>query len=244
MRTSILPIVAVLLAAPVAAQAQIQPIELPPSDYAGSVAPVGDPANDPLPSDGDLAGDGLADGGLGDDGYEQSETVGGEDVIVATRDRYDDAEAEDDGYDDNGGTYAAQDYGSDDRSDAAEATENVARVLGDPAMQSEVVDAMGDLMRALLAMRVGPIAQAARRVDPDADIGPVDPNATIGDIASRGDPTYEDRIDRTIRDGTAVSADLLRDFSRALPTLIAVAKDLGAQAEGAVADQRSRYPRR
>lgn len=163
------------LTMPVAVQAQIAEIDLPPSDVADA---------------------GAVDAGYGDD---------------------------DTGYDDDR-----------DNDDGGDASDRVADILDDPRRQADIADAMSDMMRALMTIRVGPIVDAARRIDPDAEIAAADPDATIGDIASRGDPDYEDRLEDGIRSGTAVSATMVREFARMMPALIAVAKDLGAQAEKAI----------
>ncbi len=96
------------------------------------------------------------------------------------------------------------------------------------------------MLRALMTIRVGPIVDAARRIDPDVDIAAAGPDATIGDIASRGDPDYEDRIEDGIRHGTALSGTMVREFAKMMPDLIAIAKDLGAQAEKAMRERNRR----
>ncbi len=116
----------------------------------------------------------------------------------------------------------------------ADAPDRVAGILDDPRRQQEIADAMSDMMRALMTIRVGPIVDAARRIDPAVDIAAAGPDATIGDIASRGDPDYEDRLEDGIRNGTAVSGTMVREFARMMPGLIAIARDLGAQAEKAM----------
>lgn len=117
---------------------------------------------------------------------------------------------------------------------AADAPDRVAGILDDPGRQQEIADAMSDMMRALMTIRVGPIVDAARRIDPAVDIAAAGSDATIGDIASRGDPDYEDRLEDGIRHGTAVSGTMVREFARMMPGLIAIARDLGAQAEKAM----------
>lgn len=121
-----------------------------------------------------------------------------------------------------------------DEQDDADAPDRVADILDDPRRKEDIADAMSDMMRALMTIRVGPIVDAARRIDPDAEIAAADRDATIGDIASRGDPDYEDRLENGIRRGTAVSGTMVREFARMMPGLIAIAKDLGAQAEKAI----------
>lgn len=179
------------LSAPVAAQAQIAEVELPPSDIA-------------------------------DAGYDTGDT--GYDVAAPESDS------------------SVPGYGeaSNDDGDHAGASDRVADMLDDPARQDAIADAMSDMMRALMTIRVGPIVDAARRIDPDAEIADADPDATIGDIASRGDPAYENRIEDGIRSGTVVSGAMIREFARMLPGLIAITKDLGAQAERAVREPRRR----
>ena len=166
----------------------------------------------------------------------------GSDVAAA------DEDAGDTGYDiavrDDDAEYPAYDDASpyddaaDDKGDYADASDRVADILDDPARQEEIADAMSDMMRALMTIRVGPIVDAARRIDPDAEIADADPDATIGDIASRGDPDYEDRIEDGIRDGTARSGTIVREFAKMMPTLIAIAKDMGAQAQKAIERER------
>jgi hypothetical protein len=129
---------------------------------------------------------------------------------------------------------------TDDGDAYADASDRVADMLDDPDRRQDIADAMSDLMRALMTIRVGPIVDAARRIDPNAEIADADPDATIGDIASRGDPAYEDRVEDGIRNGTAVSGAMVREFAKMMPGLIAIAKDLGAQAERAIGEPRRR----
>ncbi|NCP11462.1 MAG: hypothetical protein GW859_05830 [Sphingomonadales bacterium] len=147
-----------------------------------------------------------------------------------------DDDAEDPAYDDASPYHDV----ADDKGDYADASDRVADILDDPARQEDIAAAMSDMMRALMTIRVGPILDAAREVDPRAadDYADVDPDATIGDIASRGDPDYEDRIEDGIRDGTARSGTIVREFAKMMPTLIAIAKDMGAQAQKAIERER------
>ncbi len=165
---------------------------------------------------------------VADAGYDTSDT--GYDVAAP------DDDAADRAYDDA----SPDDAATDDKDDYADASDRVADILDDPARQDAIADAMSDMMRALMTIRVGPIVDAARRIDPDAEIADADPDATIGDIASRGDPAYEDRIEDGIRSGNAVSGTMVREFAKMMPGLIAIAKDLGAQAERAVREPRRR----
>ncbi len=102
-----------------------------------------------------------------------------------------------------------------------------------PILGERTADAMRAMMAALLKIPVGPIVDAARAADPSRTYGTVDPDATVGDVAGRGDPDFPARIDDGIRRGAAMTGTLARQFERALPTLIAIARDLGAQAERA-----------
>lgn len=147
-----------------------------------------------------------------------------------------DADAVDAGYGDDDLGYDDESYDDEDYNDAVgDASGRIADILDDPRRQEDIADAMSDMLRALMTIRVGPIVDAARRIDPDADIAAAaDRDATIGDIASRGDPDYEDRLEDGIRSGTAVSGTMIREFAKMMPALIAVAKDLGAQAEKAM----------
>jgi hypothetical protein len=111
-----------------------------------------------------------------------------------------------------------------------------------PAMHSATIAAMGEtiasLTTALLAMPVGPLADAVRRIDPDAAMADLPPDATVADMV-HADPQAAGRQARITGDAAAGAA---RDIAAAMPVLTAMARDLAAQWQLRLADARRRNP--
>ena len=88
------------------------------------------------------------------------------------------------------------------------------------------VDAVGDVMeamtRALLSMPVGPLADAAARIDPDSDLADLPPDATMADLAGE-DEDMPARMGDEARRASHAMAGVTRDVARMLPLFEAMA---------------------
>src|SRR3546814_8039514 len=78
---------------------------------------------------------------------------------------------------------------------------DAAEVLSDPAAQDRMADTVAALVDALMQLRVGPLAEAVARADPDSDAAYIPPDATLGEVAGR-DPDYGARMGDEVRAGT------------------------------------------
>src|SRR3546814_5726169 len=64
-----------------------------------------------------------------------------------------------------------------------------------------MADTVAALVDALMQLRVGPLAEAVARADPDSDAAYIPPDATLGEVAGR-DPGYGARMGDEVRAGT------------------------------------------
>src|SRR3546814_15799863 len=88
-----------------------------------------------------------------------------------------------------------------------------------------MADTVAALVDARMQLRVGPLAEAVARADPDSDAAYIPPDATLGEVAGR-DPDYGARMRDEVRAGTrmaghpagaaAAYAPVLRDMARQL----------------------------
>lgn len=123
-----------------------------------------------------------------------------------------------------------------DERDAPDGTipDDVIEALEDPVRQDAIADAMTGMMRAMMNVRVGPIVEAVERIDPSRERRRrVDPDATLGELAGTDDPEYMDGVEDGIRRTTRMSGTVMREMARTMPVFVGMAKDLGAQLEGA-----------
>jgi len=105
---------------------------------------------------------------------------------------------------------------------------DAAAVLGDPAAQDRMADTVAMLVDALMQLRVGPLAEAVARVDPDSDAAYIPPDATLGEVAGR-DPDYGARMGDEVRAGTRMAGHLAGAAAAYAPVLRDMARDLAAQ---------------
>lgn len=103
--------------------------------------------------------------------------------------------------------------------------------LNDPEFQDKMGNVMGAMMEAMMSMKIGGIAKAARQIDPDSDMADMHPDTTVGDMVSDGDPHYADRMRDKTR-GMARSAGVMASgMARMAPVLAEMAREMGAQME-------------
>lgn len=109
-----------------------------------------------------------------------------------------------------------------------EAIERMADEWDNPERIDAVGDAMEAITRALMAMPVGPLADAAARIDPDSDLADVPPDATLGELAGE-DEDMPARMGSEARHAGRAMAGMTRDMARMLPMFEAMARDMAAQ---------------
>lgn len=109
------------------------------------------------------------------------------------------------------GTFAAPLVAQPVRSD--ELGEDIVRSLPHPY---DVEDAGGKLGAAVGAILDVPIGGVVQAIDPAAR---VDPRETIGDVAGRGDPEFEARMQDEVAGLSVKAADMVRGLAAAAPVL-------------------------
>lgn len=113
---------------------------------------------------------------------------------------------------------------------------NALEALDDPEMVETMAEGLEATTAALLAMPIGPLVDAIRRIDPDA-APDVPPDATLAELA-RADPGFAGRIGDEARITGRVAGQTARDLTVALPVLQAMARDLAAQWQQRIDDAR------
>jgi hypothetical protein len=108
---------------------------------------------------------------------------------------------------------------------AAPSPEAIAGALNSPLVQEGVAAMIGNVVDAVLATRVGPLAELA---GPDTDIRP---NDTLADIEARRDPDYRAKLHDSTRRGVAT-------LGRTAKGAVAMSRELaatGARVQAALA---------
>ncbi len=106
--------------------------------------------------------------------------------------------------------------------------EQMAEEWDNPERIDAVGDAMEAMTRALMAMPIGSLAEAAARIDPDSDLADVPYDATLGELAG-DDETMPARMGDEARHAGRAMAGMTREMARMLPMLQAMASDMAAQ---------------
>ena len=110
----------------------------------------------------------------------------------------------------------------DDRDEAIESR------LEDPALPDRMGAMTEVMMRSILNMRIGPIANMARQVNPDSPIAHAPDDATVGDITRTDDRDVE-RMASNARHAGSTAATMARQMRVMMPVLQAMVGDLAAQ---------------
>lgn len=103
--------------------------------------------------------------------------------------------------------------------------------LNDPRFQEQMGDVMGAMMKAMMSMKIGGIAEAAGKIDPNSRMAHVDPDATVGDMVADGDPDYADRMADKTRVMAKTAGVMAGSMAQMMPVLARMAEDMGAQME-------------
>jgi hypothetical protein len=121
---------------------------------------------------------------------------------------------------------------TDDR--IAEATD----MLADPTTQDRVARAMQAMSRAILAMPVGPMADAVREIDPDAAMADLPPNARLADLMGDDAATMPGEMAAQSRTMMRMMSVLGRQMAVMAPVLRDMAREMGAQMGREIRDAR------
>lgn len=109
-------------------------------------------------------------------------------------------------------------------------------VIDNPEQVEAMADTIEGVTAALLAMPVGPLVDAMRRIDPDA-AHDVSDDATLGEMA-RADEDLPERFGDETRIGGEIAGQAARDLAVAMPMIEAMARDMAAQWRQRIADAR------
>jgi hypothetical protein len=113
--------------------------------------------------------------------------------------------------------------------------------LTDPATMERVGDMVGALLKAFMNMPIGDI-QAAAEGRPAT---PADHNRTLRDAAGRGDPNFEQNLQRQITQGQTTMQASMRAMAAAMPAISRALNEATREIERAAANLPSpTYPRR
>lgn len=102
------------------------------------------------------------------------------------------------------------------------------RQLQNPQTANSIAALVEALTRSLMAMPVGPLADAIAQGDPDSDLADVPRDATLGEVAHVNARDAERISDDAHAAGTMV-AGMARQLEAMLPTFEAMARDMSAQ---------------
>lgn len=131
-------------------------------------------------------------------------------------------------YDDG---YSYGDANDEDSRDMRDFQTDAVAKLKDPRFQAQMGDMMGAMMQAMMSMKIGGIAEAAGKMDPNSRMARVDPDATVGDMVSNGDPHYADRMADKTRVMAKTAGTMAGSMAEMMPVLARMAQDMGAQME-------------
>lgn len=151
---------------------------------------------------------------------------------------YDDEARADDRGDDR---YTDDRYADD--SEMRETQTDMVRKMNDPAFQDGMANMVGTMVDAVMSMKVGPVVDAANKMDPRGRYRRPHPNATVGDVVSRGDPYVADRVAGQTRAATRSMGVMASGMARMMPVMVDMARDMGAQMEQSMGQEMRKVER-
>ncbi len=110
--------------------------------------------------------------------------------------------------------------------------------LDNPRTADGLARIMAAATRALMQLRVGPIAEAVAEADPDSRAADVDPDATLGDMAGVDADRMADDVGDQTRRSAAMMGTMARTMATMAPVFRAMARDMTAQMERAMRERR------
>ena len=121
--------------------------------------------------------------------------------------------------------------------DDAHDDDAVATRLEDPALPDRIGAMTEVMMRSVLNMPIGPLAQMARQINPDSPIAHAPDDATVGEMTRTDDRDVE-RMASNARHAGNAATSMARQMRVMMPVLQAMVGDLAAQWRDAVPDRR------
>lgn len=115
-----------------------------------------------------------------------------------------------------------------------------AEKLADPEFQDQMAGMMTGFMAMVMEVPIGQFAAAAEKalpedladkVDRDGKLSRIDPDMTIGDLARKDDPDFDQNIEGKVRKGTIMAGLLASELGTLLPQLEAMAETLKRKME-------------
>ncbi|MEO0439332.1 MAG: hypothetical protein AAF067_00505 [Pseudomonadota bacterium] len=112
--------------------------------------------------------------------------------------------------------------------------------LADPEFQEQMAGMLGGFMTVLLDIPIGQFAEAAQKaipegfedkVDRDGTLSRVDPDMTIGDLARKENPDFEQDMQGKLRKGSAMAGILASEIGVLLPQLKAMSERMKRRME-------------
>ena len=126
---------------------------------------------------------------------------------------------------------AAQDFADDGITEAAD-------MLADEQTQDRVGRALQVMTRALLSMPVGPLAEAVREIDPEADMADLPRDARVADLMGEDAEDLPRELGRQSRTMMRAMGVMTRQMSVLAPVLRSMASDMEAQLRRELRDSR------
>lgn len=112
--------------------------------------------------------------------------------------------------------------------------------IADPEFQEQMAGMLGGFMTVLLDISIGQFAEAAQKaipegfedkVDRDGTLSRVDPDLTIGDLARKDNPDFEQDMQGKLRKGSAMAGILAAEIGALLPQLKAMSERMKQRME-------------
>lgn len=112
--------------------------------------------------------------------------------------------------------------------------------IADPEFQEQMAGMLGGFMTVLLDIPIGQFAEAAQKaipegledkVDRDGSLSRIDPDMTIGDLARKDNPDFEQDMQGKLRKGSAMAGILASEIGALLPQLKAMSERMKQRME-------------
>ncbi|HEX8644144.1 MAG TPA: hypothetical protein VF702_09555 [Allosphingosinicella sp.] len=126
-----------------------------------------------------------------------------------------------------------------------EVDEDLIRAIPPAEEVEEIGDTMDRVVGAVLDMPIGPLIDAIDAADPEGrrDRRRYPRHATVGDVASDGDPYFEERVRDTIHGSTATVGRTMEQIAIAAPALRRAIGQMERDIEQVMDDARDRRER-
>jgi hypothetical protein len=120
--------------------------------------------------------------------------------------------------------------------------------LNDPKMQRDMGNLLSALVGSLMQLQVGEIANAVEDIEipgkknSDRRTRKMDPKTTLADLAGKGDPDFEEKLDDNVRAMPKMAGAMAGTLAQMLPMVDAMARDLEAQIEQSLPENMRKKP--